>query len=194
MGLRPCRGQAGGASREPRGGLAEDIHHQPVRLAGQAHVPCVEPALRAILAPVGPDACARASHVALGCRRHWLAASTSLLAVVRLTLNLGGVRPALRCDALCCGTAYTCMSPPPPWRPRPRARVECCIVAMSSTLAAAVCLAWLCLTAALPAPYGAAQRPLRFDADGSFQISIFEDLHFGESTYVPPFYSPRPPD
>ena len=33
--------------------------------------------------------------------------------------------------------------------------------------------------AAVAAP---AHKPLVFNADGTFQISIFEDLHFGEST------------
>jgi hypothetical protein len=28
-----------------------------------------------------------------------------------------------------------------------------------------------------------ARKPLRFTSDGTFQISIFEDLHFGESMY-----------
>jgi hypothetical protein len=36
---------------------------------------------------------------------------------------------------------------------------------------------------AAPAPeYSQFSRPLRFEQDGTFQISIFEDLHFGEST------------
>lgn len=42
------------------------------------------------------------------------------------------------------------------------------------------------LQAVLPARYAASNSssqlsPLRFREDGSFQISIFEDLHFGES-------------
>jgi hypothetical protein len=33
---------------------------------------------------------------------------------------------------------------------------------------------------------GAALAPLKFQADGTFQISIFSDLHFGESTFPLP--------
>ena len=49
-------------------------------------------------------------------------------------------------------------------------------------------LGFLSIAAVLPAcdakyynssnPFG----PLKFQTDGTFQISIFEDLHFGEST------------
>lgn len=27
------------------------------------------------------------------------------------------------------------------------------------------------------------RRPLTFNKDGTFQVSVFEDLHFGESTF-----------
>jgi len=37
--------------------------------------------------------------------------------------------------------------------------------------------------AALEAVGGLPLPPLKFRADGTFQISIFEDLHFGESTW-----------
>ena len=54
-------------------------------------------------------------------------------------------------------------------------------------------LGLLSIAAVLPASnakyYNSSQPfgPLKFQADGTFQISIFEDLHFGESTCWPTF-------
>ncbi len=44
-----------------------------------------------------------------------------------------------------------------------------------------VALLQLCAAASLPARKRQDFGPLRFDDDGTFQLSIFEDLHFGES-------------
>lgn len=42
---------------------------------------------------------------------------------------------------------------------------------------------WLMVNVAIALPAGreSSQTPLRFTDEGTFQISIFEDLHFGES-------------
>ncbi len=44
----------------------------------------------------------------------------------------------------------------------------------------------LALAAGVPleAPSAASRRPLTFGKDGNFQISVFEDLHFGESMFI----------
>ncbi len=50
----------------------------------------------------------------------------------------------------------------------------------AALVTAAGLLARHCAASPLPGASGAGQ-PLQFKSDGTFQISIFEDLHFGES-------------
>lgn len=44
---------------------------------------------------------------------------------------------------------------------------------------------FFCVAQALPAQQWLSQSPLQFDNDGNFKISIFEDLHYGESKSSP---------
>ena len=44
-----------------------------------------------------------------------------------------------------------------------------------------VCIVLLASIAKSSAPSAVLEAPLRFTRDGTFQISVFEDLHFGES-------------
>lgn len=65
----------------------------------------------------------------------------------------------------------------------PRARDTYRFVKMFvAFIAAAFFAAW---TLAGPIAYGnqSLREPLRFKEDGSFQLSIFEDLHFGENAW-----------
>jgi len=52
------------------------------------------------------------------------------------------------------------------------------IALLVSTIA---CIALLASIAKNSAPSAVLDAPLRFTRDGTFQISVFEDLHFGES-------------
>jgi len=53
------------------------------------------------------------------------------------------------------------------------------VVLLVSTIAFVALLASLTV---ISAPSAVLEAPLRFTRNGTFQISIFEDLHFGEST------------
>ncbi|KAI6790582.1 Metallo-dependent phosphatase [Hortaea werneckii] len=59
-----------------------------------------------------------------------------------------------------------------------------CYIKMLYVLLAAVFLTTLTFSLPLSQDHhGEAETPLRFNSDGTFQISIFEDLHFGENAW-----------
>ncbi|KAI7590558.1 hypothetical protein KC316_g3321, partial [Hortaea werneckii] len=71
-----------------------------------------------------------------------------------------------------------------PRRPASAAKVDHRYIKMLCVLLAAVFLTTL--TYSLPLGkdhHGGDETPLRFSKDGTFQISIFEDLHFGENAW-----------
>ena len=58
------------------------------------------------------------------------------------------------------------------------------LIRMWCALAGTVIFGVIGLAAVLPRQYQDVTGPLTFTEDGTFQISIFEDLHFGESTVI----------
>lgn len=68
---------------------------------------------------------------------------------------------------------------PPAWAAPKRDRYR--FFKMFAILLAVCAFAYLTIESVLPHLNGL-QAPLRFTDDGSFQITIFEDTHFGEST------------
>ena len=71
-----------------------------------------------------------------------------------------------------------------PRRPAPAEKDDHRYIKMLCVLLAAVLLTTLTFSLPLGQDHGGgAETPLRFSRDGTFQISIFEDLHFGENAW-----------